>query len=540
MVHRDSLLKKGFFPEILPPCFDSTDLPRAFRGIVGALKEHEFHRGRSTQYSRITGTKHDGNRRPYATPNPIPYFGVAQFISHNWKKINRGLSSGTFGISEPRIGSPKDDRSILIPPLSELSESLSKNIKYAPYIVKTDISQYFPSIYTHSISWVAHGIIQSKDDRNPKSKLNKFNALDWFCQQCQDGQTRGLLIGPDAFRIIAEYIATDIDRKLRERASTIIIGAVRHVDDYYIGVRSEVDGITTLSHLRQILQEYELQLNDSKTKIIPGTTPMDDIWAQNLRRLSQEEYHSYDRSSHLIDVAIEESSRINSESPLKLILRRLDIDEVYYSTIWGKIEQKLQRALYHFPHCIDYICLLVAKRFATDGDIDISGWKDTISLNLNKHIKFEHHHEITWLVWLSSVCNIYLSDDLIIGASKIDNPHINALIIAAYTNGMIQAKPPISFGNRLNSTRSDWLPNIIARSFGYTKSSFSGQLKDEFEHLSQKKLILIDFNKHIASMKDRKMEAISRSKYGYDSIDDDEEEDDWALPFGAGDDDINF
>jgi len=42
-----------------------------------------------------------------------------------------------------------------------ITSEASKRIGFSPYILKTDIAQFFPSIYTHSIAWSAHGIEQA-------------------------------------------------------------------------------------------------------------------------------------------------------------------------------------------------------------------------------------------------------------------------------------------------------------------------------------------------------------------------------------------
>jgi hypothetical protein len=155
-------------------------------------------------------------------------------------------------------------------------------------VLRADVSQFYPSIYTHVIAWAAHGKDQAKLDRSPESKTNIFNALDSFVQNAQGGQTRGVLIGPDAYRIIAEFISVKVDQEIVRRAGSLIVGAGRHVDDYYIGVRSELDAAAVLSHLRDALREYELHVNDLKTKIIASTAPLDDPWAADLRIRSEE------------------------------------------------------------------------------------------------------------------------------------------------------------------------------------------------------------------------------------------------------------
>lgn len=531
VVTRNALLAKGFFPEVLPPCFDSTDLPRAIRGIIGKIREKKFHKKRHTSYIRYSGTKHDGNRRPYATPNPIPYFNVCEFIASRWNTFKRSFESNSFCISEPRVGAESEDRAIVISPLSELSEGMSKKIKYSPFILKTDIAQFFPSVYTHSIPWAAHGIESAKLDQEKNSKAVTFNALDWACQQCQDAQTRGILIGPDAFRIIAEFIMSKIDAQLRNKGSGNIIGAARHVDDYYIGVKSEVDAAIALSSLRDILQGYELHINDSKTKVINGLEPADDLWPQEIRNIEIFSFTQSPKIHELIDKAYDLSKKISSQSPMKLALRRLDNIKVYNNDTWNSIEPKLQRATHHFSHCIDYICLLLAKRVAVAKEIDQYGWTEVITILISRNVKLGYHHEVAWLLWSAFVCNLPISKDVIIEAANMKNSHIRAMLIAGYKSGFCNTDPMIKLGNGLSTTRDDWLENLVARATGYSKSHFSGNLNNEFEHLASKKVILIDFKKHMDEISKNNVVAISRSKYGYDDVDEDDDFD--PLPLMA-------
>ena len=495
------------------------------KGIIDASKDKRFNKGNSTSYIRYNGTKHDGNRRPYATPNPLPYFWISNFIEDHWKTINRHLGKSDYSVSKPIQSSETDDRAIIVPSLSELAEKISTKIRYAPFIVKTDIAQFFPSIYTHSIPWAAHGVNASKADRRRDSKSIKFNHLDWFCQQCQNSQTRGVLIGPDAFRIIAEFVASDIDAQLQEKAGSYIIGAVRHVDDYYIGVHSETDAIFVLSHLRDILQNYELQINDNKTKIISGLDPIDDLWAQHLRTLPIRPPFDKDSVIRALDEAYETSKRISSESPMKLILRRLDQGKCYQGSIWNSIEHKLQRIIHHFPHCIDYVSLLVAKRFAIGEDLDKGSWGEAIHVILKKHITFNHHHEISWLLWLLFVCHMDIPEKLVSTVEKIQNSHIRALLIAAYADGLCFHRPKVPLQQKIPTTKDDWLHNLVARSLRYSNASFGGALKDEFEYLASKNIRLLDFGKHMDLVSKRHVVAISRSKYGYDADDEDDFED---------------
>jgi len=527
---RNLLLNKGFFPEVLPPCFDSQNLAASFRRKIQHINEQKFKK-RTTDYVRYSGSKHDGHRRAYGTVNPIPYFSACQFISSNWEIFETKFDSSKLSLNKMRLGHESEDRAIIVPSLSELTEQMSSQLRFSPYILKADIAQFFPSIYTHTVSWVAHGRDVAKANRSHDSTVATFNALDWFTQQCQSGQTRGVTVGPDAFRILAEFIGCEIDKQLLERTSDKIIGGIRHVDDFYIGVRSEIDASVVLSHLRDVLQTYELQINDVKTKVISGVEAFDDVWAQELRAIELEVWPG--KYSYAIDKAHEVAQSVKSQSPIKLILRRLDMAKCYQSDSWTRIEAMLQRVLWHYGHCTDYVCLLLTKRFAIQQSYDQQGWSETVSMLLERHLAFNQHHEIAWLLWTAFVCNLRLDENLVDQVSKTQNSHLYALIIAAYVKGKLKRKPSIRLGNSLSTSDSNWLHNLVGRSLGYSKARFCGTFADEFEHLAEK-VELINFDKHIASVSKADKAAISSSKYGYDAQENVDEDEDNDLEFAFG------
>lgn len=532
---RNTMLSKGFFPEVLPPCFDSTKLVRAFSGMIKDLQSKKFNQ-RFSSYIRYSGTKHDGNRRFYGSVNPVPYFMVCHFIGQHWELFDNKFRNSDLGVSNLSLGSTKDDRALLVPALSEIGPKLSAKIKYAPHVIKTDIAQFFPSIYTHSMVWVAHGITQAKKDTKRTSVVNFFNALDWYTQQCQFGQTRGIIVGPDAFRVIAEYIACEIDDQLKRNAGDFVVGGIRHVDDFYLGVKSEIDSSIVLSHLRDALQNFELQINDNKTKLLSGLQPIDDIWAQELRKISVSEYYSDgEEANFLLDKAFDTCQTVGSQSPMKLALRRLDKARCYSNFLWVELEPKLQRILYHFPHCLDYVCLLLAKRFAIGKSVDKDSWRSILELIIDRSLGSNHHHELVWLIWASFVCEIELKPQTILKLAKVENGHVKSILIAGYKEGYCKTNPGIRLGSNLSTEDENWLHNLVARSCGYTAAKFSGAYSHEFTNLVDNRLKLIDFKKHMKAVSKAAKEAISKTKYGYDADSEERDDDeDFADLFGTG------
>ena len=524
---RFTLLNAGLYPETLPPSFNSSDAKRAFRGLVGRLDDEKFHE-RKTDFSRYSGTKHDGNRRLFGTPNIVSYFHISSFIWKNWSHFDKKFEQSAYSIGKPKVMADGSDRSVKVPSLSELSKHSSENISYAPFVLKADISQCFPSIYTHSISWAAHGIDKSKLDTNSDSKDNYFNSLEYFVRNGQKGNSRGVLIGPDAYRIIAEFILCQIDINIEEKINEKIIGGVRHVDDYYIGLKSEHEAQSVLSTISECLAGYNLNINDHKTKILSSLDPINDLWAQRLRSESKtlRINDTFENIERLISEAVNISNNIGSSSPLKVIIRCFDDYKTYRSENWKFIETYLQRICQKHAHAIDYCCLTVAKKFSEDRDsIDKEGWTNICESIIKKSISFNHDHEIIWMIWLLIFIEADISISLLESISKYRNEHVKALIIQAYVDGLIKRKPKISLGDKLNTTDSTWITSLVAKSQGYSKAKFSGLYTPEFEHLASRNIKLIDFKEHRDKLSVINTSAISHTRYGYDDDQQDEDND---------------
>src|SRR5690606_34588468 len=121
-----------------------------------------------------------------------------------------------------------------------------------------DISQFYPSIYTHSLPWAILGKEKAKKFYYIKSTqsthwstLLRTNAdaklysvcdhLDTLIRNCNEKQSVGLPIGPDTSFILAECITARIDKEIKNKLTNVVHEGVRYFDDYYFYVNSRDD-----------------------------------------------------------------------------------------------------------------------------------------------------------------------------------------------------------------------------------------------------------------------------------------------------------
>lgn len=134
----------------------------------------------------------------------------------------------------------------------------------------TDIKNFYPSIYTHSIAWAIHGKENIRQGKNRYNKHLLGNKLDKLFQNSRNGQTNGIPVGSMVADIIAEIILSDIDAKLsdkiKEEGLVKKVQVSRYRDDYRILSKTTEQGKKVLQFLTRILNvEYDLHLNSDKT-----------------------------------------------------------------------------------------------------------------------------------------------------------------------------------------------------------------------------------------------------------------------------------
>ncbi|HHP7830188.1 TPA: RNA-directed DNA polymerase, partial [Legionella pneumophila] len=86
------------------------------------------------------------------------------------------------------------------------------------YIIKTDITDCYSSIYTHSIAWAIHGKNFAKQNQKDKTLLG--NKIDNLLQDMHHGQTNGVPQGSALMDFIAEIVLGYSDELLAEKLNS--------------------------------------------------------------------------------------------------------------------------------------------------------------------------------------------------------------------------------------------------------------------------------------------------------------------------------
>ena len=236
------------------------------------------------------------------------------------------------------------------------------------YILKTDVTDFYPSIYTHSIPWALHGKAVAKSNR----KMTLLgNRLDAVTRNAQDGQTIGIPIGPDTSLTLSEIILARADQDLLQNQD---LQGFRYVDDYEFGASTFSEAEQLLSELAAVLSKYELQLNPRKTRILELPEPIDNLWVSELRSCR---FRSSNRSQgydivHYFNRAFELAKAHSDEPVLKYAISRMR-SVVIQEKNWPLFQRLLFQSAMSEPGTlsgvIDHLKLYQEQSYSVETDL---------------------------------------------------------------------------------------------------------------------------------------------------------------------------
>lgn len=190
-------------------------------------------------------------RREYKMPNLYSYLELVFFLVDNKNnfinsfKTNKYSTSKFFNVLDFNF---------------TFTKKIERRLLFGgTNILSLDLSNFYHTLYTHSIPWVIEGKQNSK-----RNRINGFaNNLDKIIQHCQYGETHGIPTGTICSKIIAEFYMCYIDKQLEEKNFKYS----RYVDDIKFPYTSDSERESFMMEISNLCREYNLILNDKKTEI---------------------------------------------------------------------------------------------------------------------------------------------------------------------------------------------------------------------------------------------------------------------------------
>lgn len=416
----ENIVRRGYFPAELQPPFRTSTLADLCSFVTpSALADWT----RSTISLAHSYARPGTLRRKLGIPSPLNFVPLAIEIEEGWEHLSAVYSSTELSRSRPVLS---DRRSVSQSShWRDLPKERALVRSTARYILKTDISKFYGSIYTHTIPWALHGKEVAKRNR---SDTLLGNRLDKLIRNCQDGQTIGIPVGPDTSYLISEAILSVIDVEICRR---ITVNGFRHADDYEFGFNTYADAHSALSSLQSILSEFELSLNPTKTSILELPQDVEKPWVRQLSAfdLREDLPMSKGRLLDFFQLAFELKRQYSADSVLGFALSRFT--NIRHSAHWSTFEQLLYQCARVDVTTLSKVVGLLVKNTLDGLGLQRDLLQQVISNTVIECAPLRHSSEVAWAIWAAMVFEIPLNDKAVECLRTLDDSVVALLALHA-------------------------------------------------------------------------------------------------------------
>ena len=269
-----------YFRSDFPPYISFEKILKDTATALGGQPYTAFQKSKPSRAFEMSGVNYeflstkDGRFawRPFELIHPAIYLSLVQAICEppNWELLQGRFEELHAGVVEctsfPLVSDAEDKHDAVQVRnwwLSYEQRSLELSLEYT-HLLKTDVSNCYGSLYTHSIAWALHGREVAKGQKNDKSLLG--NKVDDHIKNSRHGQTNGITQGSVLMDIIAELVLAYVDSLITEKLSgEKDFHILRYRDDYSVFTQNDQRAAEIVKLISNCLLQVGMQLGASKT-----------------------------------------------------------------------------------------------------------------------------------------------------------------------------------------------------------------------------------------------------------------------------------
>lgn len=279
-----------YFRSDFPPYISFEAILKDAASVLGGGTYRGFQKKSPNSPGDLTGVNYellstkDGRFawRPFELIHPAIYITLVNIICkrENWKLIQDRFAVLHSGVVEctsfPMAssgGEKHDGVQVRNWWLRYEQRSLELSMEYT-HLMKTDVSNCYGSLYTHSIAWALHGYEAAKRAKDDKNLLG--NQIDYHIRNGRCRQTNGISQGSVLMDIVAELVLAYVDQLISNNLTGVKdFHILRYRDDYSIFTQSDQRAVEIVRVVSDCLRKVGMQLGAGKTSvnsnIIEGT-----------------------------------------------------------------------------------------------------------------------------------------------------------------------------------------------------------------------------------------------------------------------------
>lgn len=434
------LLEKGYLPKELPPPFNSKVFAEKHRFIkskwdtkitsekakqsgesISIAKrrfQEEYGKYDSSQLAVYSLAKGIYSRRKLGIPNPKQFADLSNAIIENWSLLRSTFKLSSYSESTPIEAKAKRAVRTKSRSWSNFKFQLIEKSSDKKFELTLDISQFYSTIYTHSIPWAVVGkekakkffklsisdkqkwenLLKTSDDANA---YRSADFIDTLVRNCNDRQSVGLCIGPDTSLILAEVIANRIDNEIKERLKSISHSGTRYYDDYYFYFSNRSECENALKIIQQVLHEFQLETNENKVNITQLPFKYIEDWTEQFDSFKFNKADKYELRNFfsILNKSVLNNKK-NSSWVIHYALKPFIAGEiVIQKENWNTFLTFLLQTLIIDSSTINLIFEIIFIYKIYLDNISRKKIKNILISIIEEHLVLNHSFEVSWSIW---------------------------------------------------------------------------------------------------------------------------------------------
>jgi hypothetical protein len=272
-----TLLARGYFPKELPPSFYTDQFAKYAttkkgRERLALYKPSDNYTECSKYELALPGVQ----KRELRVPHPASFNRLAVLAARHFQRLLKKSGASPFSKSRPVYATGRSRA--LLPSLrpQNLAQERARSRAGCSFLLKADISHFYPSLYTHAVGWAIDPKLRIKANWRNGKLLGK--QMDQALMDLDGKVSQGIPIGNDLSFLLAESVLAQIDARISAPQDQ----AVRWFDDYEIAFSTRDEAEACLKRLIAELSRFRLRLNAAKTKILELPQAASDEWQEHL------------------------------------------------------------------------------------------------------------------------------------------------------------------------------------------------------------------------------------------------------------------
>lgn len=434
----------GYLPKELPTPFNSRTFGAALASAApGSISGNSWRQPVTHNLAR-PGRIY----RRLAVPHPMHFAQLATLIANDWAAISAMTNQSPLGLSTP-VPDVSGRRAVV--PRHRAGERAMRRATLAAgarFVVEADVSQFYPSIYTHSFEWVFAGKTAAKLNLLAKGPKTLGSHLDERVRLAQDGQTVGIPIGPDTSLVLAELVMSRVDLEfiaLLPRAIRLGIRGTRYFDDYQLYARTRAEATTISATLQRVLADWQLTLNPYKYKILELPIDLDEPWVSVLKRIVLPTGNASAERSALVllfDEAFRLARVYADQSVLAYTIGRFVatnfeerhvVDKANWALFEGLILQSSVAEVATLPR----VAYLLAWYDRRGYPLNRSAISETLHSIIRSQADLTHGSEVAWAAWAAILLGVRLRAEAARSIEILDDDFVTVVALDANSRGLI-------------------------------------------------------------------------------------------------------